>query len=98
MSHLWTIADFKQELTHLAALHNRKPGSPVVQSMATSWCVKIHAVTSWNSTGILELMNHLDTLVLTDDVKSKLNACLEELTIGSSQAVKVIKAGQLIHN
>ena len=98
MSHLWTNADFKQELTHLAALHNRKPGSPVVQNMATSWCVKIHAVTSWNSTGILELMNHLDTLVLADDLKSKLNACLEELTIGSSQAVKVIKAGQLIHN
>ena len=61
MGHLWTIPDFKQELTHSPALHQRKPGSPVVQNMATSWCVKIHAVTSWTSTGILELMNHMDT-------------------------------------
>ena len=98
MSNLWTIPDFKEELTHLAALHQKRPGSPVVQGMATTWCGKIQAVNSWTSTGILGFINHTDTLVLPDGMKAKLHECLEQLTIGTSQALKVIKIGQVIHN
>lgn len=98
MSNLWTIPDFKEELSHLAALHQKRPGSPVVQGMAATWCGKAEAVTSWTSHGILELINHIDTLSLPDDMKAKFHECLEKLTIGSSQALKMIKAGQVIHN
>lgn len=98
MSNLWTIPDFKEELSHLAALHQKRPGSPVVQGMAATWCGKVEAVTSWTSHGILELINHIDTLSLPDDMKAKFHECLEKLTIGSSQALKMIKAGQVIHN
>ena len=98
MSHLWTIPDFKDELSHLAALHQRRAGSPVVQCVATTWCNKIQAVTSWASSGILELMNHVESVVLPDEMKAKIYECLENLTIGSTQAIKIIKAGQVIHN
>ena len=63
MSHLWTIPDFKEEVTHLAALQQKRAGSPVVQCMAATWCAKIQAVTSWTSNGILELMNHVETII-----------------------------------
>jgi len=98
MSNLWTIPDVKEELTHLAALHQKRPASPVVQGMAATWCGKVEAVTSWTSHGILELINHIDSLSLPDDMKAKLHECLEKLTIGSSQALKVIKAGQVMRN
>ncbi|CAL1170052.1 unnamed protein product [Cladocopium goreaui] len=88
MSNLWTIPDVKEELTHLAALHQKRPASPVVQGMAATWCGKVEAVTSWTSHGILELINHIDSLSLPDDMKAKLHECLEKLTIGSSQALK----------
>eukprot|EP00435_Cladocopium_sp_Y103_P001066 s7059_g1.t1 len=43
-------------------------------------------------------MNHVDTLTFPDDVRAKLTECLEQLTNGSSQVIKVVKAGQVIHN
>lgn len=98
MSHLWTIPDFKEELTHLAALQQKRAGSPVVQCLVSTWCAKIQAVTTWTSSGILDIMNHVDSLSLPDDLKARLHECLEQLTIGSTQAIKVIKAGQVIHN
>ena len=48
--------------------------------------------------GILELMNLVDNLVLPDDMKATIYECLENLIIGSTQAIKAIKAGQVIHN
>ena len=50
MSNLWTIPDFKEELSHLAALHQKRPGSPVVQGMAATWCGKVANTTTTTTT------------------------------------------------
>lgn len=50
------------------------------------------------SSGILDIMNHVDSLSLPDDLKARLHECLEQLTIRSTQAIKIIKAGQVLHN
>jgi len=70
MSHLWTIPDLKEEMAHLATLQQKRAGSPVAQCMAATWCTKIQTVTSWTSAGVLDLLHHVQTLVLPDQRKS----------------------------
>jgi len=48
---------------YFAAEEGRKP---VAQCMAATWCTKIQTVTSWTSAGVLDLLHHVQTLVLPD--------------------------------
>lgn len=98
MTHLWSLDDFKQELTHLSELYDRRPGSQVCQTMLNQFCQKASALQTWTSNGILQLLSHVEDLLLPEPEKERLNQCLESLSLSSGEAVKVVKAGQVLHN
>lgn len=98
MTHLWSLADFQNELTHLSELHEKRPGSPVFQTMLNQFCQKVSALQTWTSNGILQLLSHVEDLSLPQVAKEKLNQCLENLSLASGEGIKLVRAGQVVWN
>lgn len=64
MANLWTVEDFKGELTHMSQLHVKRPGSAVYQSLINTFKAKAQAVTSWTSQAIMALLTQIEGLAL----------------------------------
>ena len=98
MANLWTVEDFKGELTHMSQLHVKRPGSAVYQSLVNTFKAKAQAVTSWTSQAIMALLTHIEGLALPENSKEEISNCLENLTLGTTNSTKLTKSSQVVHN
>ena len=98
MSHLWKLEDFQAELQHLAKLHEKRPGSPVVSALLQTFCKKIQAAESWSSQAICTLLEDVESLNFSTSMANVLSTTIEQLNLHTGQAVKLAKSGQSVTN
>ena len=77
MTHLWKVADFQAEIQHLAKLVEKRPGSQVVETMATTLCSKISAVDIWTTQAVVTLLEEVEAHNFPKDLATKLNAAIK---------------------
>lgn len=98
MGHQWTIADFTNELDHLARLGIASPQSKAFDTMVTTYCNKLNVANQWTAEAVVAIIEKLAQVNLPQKAKDQVASALDQVATKSNSHMRMVMTGQWIQD